>query len=321
MDKDRSDSGASRQMKGTPPSTEENHDDATHEFYVPDNFVEDLASMLVTQCKDPREALFNLASMCCVCRQWRTVACRVDQEFHVVLDSFTGNRTPSGSLSHRFKRVPLEEKIQFFLGVSTGGSLRRISISSTGAVSDKAITILVLICSGLQHFSLDDVHLRKNGIGAFLGCLLKTCSGLSKRLASISYVVTKTIEASYVIDCVDTLPLLETLELLVKGCRLSAEQLAAVDIPISISFCGASSLSHEVVGSILLLPLLTGLDISGCGRLNAMDKMRLVSKARLNYTQQNLNQALEDKVDIKPFFTLLDAGQGRKSACQSKLLV
>lgn len=49
------------------------------------------------------------------------------------------------------------------------------------------------------------------------------------------------------------------------------------DIPVDLSLCGAASLSHEAVGAILMLPLLTGLDISGC-RLPAMDKMRLVSK-------------------------------------------
>lgn len=44
------------------------------------------------------------------------------------------------------------------------------------------------------------------------------------------------------------------------------------------SLCGATALSHDAVSALLRLPILTELDIGGCCKVTAMDKMRLVAK-------------------------------------------
>ena len=36
------------------------------------------------------------------------------------------------------------------------------------------------------------------------------------------------------------------------------------------------ALTHDAVSALLRLPVLSGLDITGCGRISSMDKMRLV---------------------------------------------
>ena len=50
--------------------------------------------------------------------------------------------------------------------------------------------------------------------------------------------------------------------------------------PLKLSLCGATALTHDAVSALLRLPILTELDIGGCGRIIAMDKMRLVAKVR-----------------------------------------
>jgi hypothetical protein len=50
--------------------------------------------------------------------------------------------------------------------------------------------------------------------------------------------------------------------------------------PLKLSLCGASALTHDAVSALLRLPILTELDIGGCSRVIAMDKMRLVAKVR-----------------------------------------
>ncbi len=50
--------------------------------------------------------------------------------------------------------------------------------------------------------------------------------------------------------------------------------------PLKLSLCGATALSHEAVSALLRLPILTELDIGGCCRISAMDKMRLVAKVK-----------------------------------------
>ncbi len=45
-----------------------------------------------------------------------------------------------------------------------------------------------------------------------------------------------------------------------------------------LSLRGATGLAHDAVSTLLRLPLLTELDVSGCSRISAMDKMRLVAK-------------------------------------------
>ncbi|EFJ39893.1 hypothetical protein VOLCADRAFT_100415 [Volvox carteri f. nagariensis] len=48
--------------------------------------------------------------------------------------------------------------------------------------------------------------------------------------------------------------------------------------PMKLSLCGATALTHDAVSALLRLPVLTELDIGGCCRITAMDKMRLVAK-------------------------------------------
>lgn len=50
--------------------------------------------------------------------------------------------------------------------------------------------------------------------------------------------------------------------------------------PLKLSLCGATALTHDAVSALLRLPILTDLDIGGCCRITAMDKMRLVAKVR-----------------------------------------
>ena len=45
--------------------------------------------------------------------------------------------------------------------------------------------------------------------------------------------------------------------------------------PLKLSLCGATTLTHDAVSALLRLPILTDLDIGGCCRITAMDKMRL----------------------------------------------
>jgi len=50
--------------------------------------------------------------------------------------------------------------------------------------------------------------------------------------------------------------------------------------PLKLSLCGATALTHDAVSALMRLPILTELDIGGCCRIIAMDKMRLVAKVR-----------------------------------------
>ena len=45
-----------------------------------------------------------------------------------------------------------------------------------------------------------------------------------------------------------------------------------------LSLRGATGLAHDAVSTLLRLPVLTELDVSGCPRISAMDRMRLVAK-------------------------------------------
>lgn len=50
--------------------------------------------------------------------------------------------------------------------------------------------------------------------------------------------------------------------------------------PLRLALSGASALTHDAVSSLLRLPALVHLDVSGCGRISAMDRMRLLAKIR-----------------------------------------
>eukprot|EP00892_Ulva_mutabilis_P004325 jgi/Ulvmu1/2264/UM013_0111.1 len=50
--------------------------------------------------------------------------------------------------------------------------------------------------------------------------------------------------------------------------------------PLRLALCGASALTHEAVSSLLRLPALVHLDIAGCSRISAMDRMRLLAKIK-----------------------------------------
>ena len=50
--------------------------------------------------------------------------------------------------------------------------------------------------------------------------------------------------------------------------------------PLKLSICGASQLTHAAVSALLRLPVLVKLNIAGCNRIAAMDKMRLIAKIK-----------------------------------------
>jgi hypothetical protein len=50
--------------------------------------------------------------------------------------------------------------------------------------------------------------------------------------------------------------------------------------PLKLSICGASQLTHDAVSALLRLPVLVKLNIAGCNRIAAMDKMRLIAKIK-----------------------------------------
>lgn len=56
--------------------------------------------------------------------------------------------------------------------------------------------------------------------------------------------------------------------------------------PLSLSLSGASDLTHDAVSALLRLPALLQVDVSGCSRIGAMDRMRLLSKTRAGHAQQ-----------------------------------
>lgn len=56
-----------------------------------------------------------------------------------------------------------------------------------------------------------------------------------------------------------------------------------------LSLRGATGLAHDAVSTLLRLPVLTELDVSGCSRISAMDKMRLVAKVRLQHVYTQLS--------------------------------
>jgi hypothetical protein len=56
--------------------------------------------------------------------------------------------------------------------------------------------------------------------------------------------------------------------------------------PLKLSICGASQLTHDAVSALLRLPSLVKLNIAGCNRILAMDKMRLIAKIKAGREQQ-----------------------------------
>ena len=61
----------------------------------------------------------------------------------------------------------------------------------------------------------------------------------------------------------------------VSRCTASCEQ-----APLRLLLCGASALTHDAVSSLLRLPALVHLDVAGCSRISAMDRMRLLAKIK-----------------------------------------
>ena len=60
--------------------------------------------------------------------------------------------------------------------------------------------------------------------------------------------------------------------------RTPASLLCAEPAQFNLSLRGAVALTHDAVSALLRLPVLSGLDITGCGRISSMDKMRLVRR-------------------------------------------
>lgn len=62
--------------------------------------------------------------------------------------------------------------------------------------------------------------------------------------------------------------------------------MSAAAQPLKLSICGASQLTHDAVSALLRLPILVKLNMSGCSRIAAMDKMRLIAKIKAGREQQ-----------------------------------
>jgi hypothetical protein len=71
------------------------------------------------------------------------------------------------------------------------------------------------------------------------------------------------------------------------ACRSSCEGAK----PLKLSICGASQLTHDAVSALLRLPILIRLNIAGCNRIAAMDRMRLIAKIKAGREQQNAQAA------------------------------
>jgi hypothetical protein len=73
-----------------------------------------------------------------------------------------------------------------------------------------------------------------------------------------------------------------------RACRLLGSEGAQ---PLKLSICGASQLTHDAVSALLRLPILIRLNIAGCNRIAAMDRMRLIAKIKAGREQQNTQAA------------------------------
>ena len=81
------------------------------------------------------------------------------------------------------------------------------------------------------------------------------------------------------------MPILLNLELV---CRSMGSEGAH---PLKLSICGASQLTHDAVSALLRLPILIRLNIAGCNRIAAMDRMRLIAKIKAGREQQSSHAA------------------------------
>jgi hypothetical protein len=70
-----------------------------------------------------------------------------------------------------------------------------------------------------------------------------------------------------------------TSQLLAQVCS-RAKRTGSAAAPLKLSICGASQLTHDAVSALLRLPVLVKLNIAGCNRIAAMDKMRLIAKIK-----------------------------------------
>lgn len=78
--------------------------------------VETVASTLALEVCDPRAALLNLMSMCCVCKQWRDVASEAFEGFELILDTSDSVEVDK-PLVKRFNTQSVEKRSEFFMGV------------------------------------------------------------------------------------------------------------------------------------------------------------------------------------------------------------
>ena len=69
-------------------------------------------------------------------------------------------------------------------------------------------------------------------------------------------------------------------------CERSTQESAAQ--PLKLSICGATQLTYIAVEALLRLPSLLKLNIAGCNRIAARDKMRLIAKIKAGREQQGL---------------------------------
>jgi hypothetical protein len=88
-----------------------------------------------------------------------------------------------------------------------------------------------------------------------------------------------------------------------------------------LSLRGATGLAHDAVSTLLRLPVLTELDVSGCSRISAMDKMRLVAKVSLpEYWCYRLADELYSSVGLSLFICQAGAFLGLQDVWVSELL-
>ena len=98
-----------------------------------------------------------------------------------------------------------------------------------------------------------------------------------------------------------------------------------------LSLRGATGLAHDAVSTLLRLPVLTELDVSGCSRISAMDKMRLVAKVCMQtsgademHLLRSLGRALfphRQGVLQRPLCQKLSTIRGSLFCCRLRLLL
>ncbi|KAK9816947.1 hypothetical protein WJX72_007280 [[Myrmecia] bisecta] len=282
----------------------------------PDVVIKNIATHLS---KGPeRTALLHLVAMCGVSSHWRSVARHLDTDTTLRFDSLDSFAASLSPLESKFRRAgsaanwPVLSRLQRLhlvavnlQDLSTSGSLLRKVPGLEALVLDgpaSNLRMATLYCPNLvecnyrvpseycidaalyalsQAPQLQVVELTASNFafmpeqlraaGALDVSELRIDSQLYKEQPSVTRTCYSHVDNEGVRALVDSICKRWTIQ---QGSR-----------PFKLSLCGASSLTHDAVAALLRLPMLTELNIGGCARLTAMDKMRLVAKVKAGREQ------------------------------------